>query len=165
MIAHWRAMAATDLAQVEAIAEEVHPAFPESPSVPHERLTLFPAGCFVAERATVEGYAIAHPWILGRPPRLDTLLGRLPPGADCLYLHDVALLPRARGLGLPSALLARLRGVAAELGLRRLALVAVNRSTDYWMRHGFRPAGASEPGLADKLASYGPDAAYLVAEA
>ncbi len=153
-----------DLDAVEAIADRVHPAFPESLEVPRERLALFPAGCFIAERRSVEGYAVAHPAMLGRPPALDTLLGRLPAAPDCLYLHDVALLPAARGLGLPTLLLATLRKVAADAGLHRLALVAVNRSTAYWVRQGFAPAGAGDPVLAGKLASYGADAAYLVAE-
>ena len=51
MTGHWRPMRAANLAAVERIAEIVHPAYPESEEVPAERLTLFPAGCLIAEGA------------------------------------------------------------------------------------------------------------------
>lgn len=165
MAAHWRAMVRADLVRVEEIGHRVHPAYPESADVPRERLELFPAGCFVAGAGdAVQGYAVAHPGILGQPPRLDTLLGTLPAMPDCLYLHDMALLPAIRGQGLPPLLLARLRFVAAAIRLPRLALVAVNRSAPYWRRLGFAPLADPGPALAGKLASYGGDAEYLVAE-
>ena len=40
------------------------------------------------------GYCISHPGIVGQPPPLDTVLGRID-GADCLYIHDLCLLPVA----------------------------------------------------------------------
>ncbi|MGE0719955.1 MAG: GNAT family N-acetyltransferase [Alphaproteobacteria bacterium] len=155
-----------DLVVVERIATIVHPAFPESGDVPRERLALFPQGCFIAAiggREGSVGYAVAHPGMLGRPPALDTLLGVLAARADCLYLHDVALLPVARGRGLGAVLVDRLRGLARREGLDRLALVAVNRSTPFWHRMGFAPWPGTDASLSGNLASYGADAAYLVA--
>lgn len=162
--ARWRAMAPADLPAVAAIADAVHPLYPEPPEVPAERLALFPAGCLVAAGADGDrlGYAISHPGRLGQPPALAIRLGALPANADCLYLHDVALLPRARGMGLGEAVVAHLRAMARDAGFRHLALVAVNGSAPYWHRHGFRPYAAGSDALAAKLASYGGDAAYLV---
>ncbi|MFX9570760.1 GNAT family N-acetyltransferase, partial [Acinetobacter baumannii] len=72
--------------------------FHERPEIFVERLALFPAGSLIADRGGQPiGYAVAHPWLRGQPPALDSLLGAIPPGADCLYLHDVAILPAARG--------------------------------------------------------------------
>ncbi|BBK34698.1 N-acetyltransferase GCN5 [Allostella humosa] len=155
-------MLAADLPAVERIGEIVHPAYPEAAAVPAERLSLFPAGCFIAEGPEILGYAVSHPGILGVPPVLDSLLGGLPAVADCLYLHDVALLPAARGRGLGRMLVDRLLGLAAARSLPCLALVAVNRSVPYWTRLGFQPPEGASDRLRAKLASYGGDAAYLV---
>jgi GNAT superfamily N-acetyltransferase len=156
-------MRAEDLAEVGRIGGIVHPAYPERAEVPSERLSLFPNGCFAAgDGGGLVGYAISHPGTLGRPPMLDTLLGALPASPDCLYLHDVALLPAVRGLGLGAALLDRLIEVARGRRLGHLALVAVNRSVPYWTAHGFAQPDVRPAGLAAKLASYGGDAAYLV---
>ena len=64
------------------------------------------------------GYAVSHPGRLGRPPALDSRLGELPSDADCLYLHDVALLPEARGLGLGESLVDLLRALAIRSGFK-----------------------------------------------
>jgi GNAT superfamily N-acetyltransferase len=158
-------MTADDLPVIERIAEIVHPDYPESGEVPAERLALFPAGCLIAESAegTVLGYAVSHPGLLGRPPALDSLLGRISPDADCLYLHDVALLPGARGLGFGESLVDLLRALGSRSGVRVLALTAVNRSTPYWRRRGFSDYSGDRM-LAAKLASYGGDAVYMISE-
>lgn len=148
----WCPMSKTDLPAVQAIAAEVHPDHPERPEVFAERLSLFPRGCFML--AAGGGYAIAHPGILGCPPALDTLLGALPPCPDCLYLHDVALQPDRRGRGESRLLLTELQRLAADLGLHRLALVAVSGSEPVWQRLGFRREAAA-------TASYGGAAAYM----
>ena len=153
-----------DLASVSRIGDVVHPAYPESDAVIAERLRLFPEGCRTAVRpdGTAVGYSVAHPGTLFAPPALDTALGGLPDRADCLYLHDVALLPAARGAGLGGRLLDDLAAIARGHGLAVLALTAVNRSEPYWRRHGFSRSQGESPALAAKLASYGADAAYLV---
>ncbi|MDF1586785.1 GNAT family N-acetyltransferase [Marinimicrococcus flavescens] len=164
MKARWRAMRTEDLAAVEQIALIVHPDYPEDIAIPRERLALFPQGCRVArdEAGAIIGYAVAHPGLLGAPPPLDSLLGALPAAPDCLYLHDVALLPAARGAGLGAALVAELHEVAAGHRLPLLALVAVGNAAPYWQRQGFA-LRHPEPALAAKLASYGDGAAYMTA--
>jgi len=154
----WRHMMAGDLAQVEAIAEQVHPDYPEAPEVFANRLALFPAGCFMAvAEGRALGYCIAHPGRMGSPPPLDTLMKALPQAADCLYLHDLALLPESRGRRLGAALVARLEAVARANGFGRIALTAVNNSDGFWENLGF------EPSLCAALESYG-EATYRVKE-
>ncbi|ABC21061.1 GNAT family N-acetyltransferase [Rhodospirillum rubrum] len=151
----WRAMTAQDLALTYPLGEEIHSGFPESPAVQPERLALFPAGCRVAEDAkgTLLGYCISHPGVSGRPPALDSLLGGLPAGADCLYIHDVCLRREARGQGLVGLLLGALADLARDHGLGALALTAVGGADGVWRRHGFtdQPIDAA---LRAKLASY-----------
>lgn len=158
--AGWRPTTVTDLPDVDTIAQAVHPDFPERPEVFTERLALFPAGCLLLERdGKAMGYLLSHPWHVGAPPPLDSLLGSLPPAATTYYLHDIALLPPSRGAGAASAVLPYLVRQAEIAGTDNLSLVAVNNSAPFWRRHGF--AAVDLPGLAEKLASYGADALYM----
>ncbi|NUA98501.1 GNAT family N-acetyltransferase [Azospirillum melinis] len=160
----WRAMTAADLDRILAIADIVHPAYPEERSVFEERLALYPAGCRVAERdGEAIGYGVMHPGRLGVPPPLDTPLGSLPADADCLYLHDIALLPESRGTGLGSAVLNYAHGLAKREGWRWLALTSTPGARSYWERVGFTPYAEGGPALEVKLASYGGGMSYMTA--
>lgn len=152
---------AADLPAVVAIAAVVHPDYPEGEEVFAERLALFPEGCRIALKGGQSiGYALSHPWTRASPPALDSLLGALPARPDCLYLHDVALLAAARGSGLGQALVDDLLALGRRHGFAHLALVAVNRSVDYWTARGFRII--DDPALSGKLGSYSPDARYML---
>nr|WP_120007368.1 GNAT family N-acetyltransferase [Pseudoroseomonas vastitatis] len=152
-------MRPADLPAVSRIAAAVHRDFPEEDAVFAERLALSPAGCLMLERAgAAAGYAISHPWHFGPPPALNSLLGELPARPETHYLHDVALLPAARGAGAARILLGRLEVLAGGLPL---SLVAVGGTTGFWAGLGFRPR--EEPALLAKLASYGdPTARFMV---
>jgi len=153
-------MTRTDLPAVAHMAALVHPAHPEDPAIAAERLALDPAGCFMLDgEAEPLAYLISHRWIDADPPALDTHLRALPPHPDVWYIHDIALLPEARGLGAARAIIAELETLARTHGLHRLALTAVNTSAPFWHRHGF--TDAMTPALAERLASYGPDARYM----
>jgi len=154
----WRPLTAADLPALADVADIVHPAHPERPEVFADRLALFPAGCLWAEAddGSPLGYCLSHPGRLGQVPPLDTVLGRLPPDPDCLYLHDLALLPAARGRGLGAAATGMLAGVAGRAGLGFLALTAIGSSPAFWGRQGFIAQ-------ADGPADYGA-AVYMVRE-
>lgn len=154
----WRAMRAEDLDRVLDLAAVIHPAYPEARAVFAERLALHPRGCLILEEeGSPCGYALTHPWRYGRPPALDTLLAALPEHPDTYYLHDIALLPGARGRGHAGQLLARLIAHAGELGLANLSLVAVNASRPVWERCGFSAPDMALPALA----SYGGTAVFM----
>ncbi|MDQ2079170.1 GNAT family N-acetyltransferase [Xanthobacteraceae bacterium Astr-EGSB] len=156
----WRAMSAADLAAVRSIADMVHTAHPERPAVFAERLRLHPAGCFVLAGAggAVEGYALSHPWD-GPPPALDTLLETLPAVPSTFYIHDIALLPAARGRHAAADIMARLAEHARREGLPSLSLIAVGGTAVVWARLGFCP---HEDTHAAKLASYGAGAVQMM---
>lgn len=156
----WRAMSTADLARVSAIADAIHPAHPEEPAVFAERCALFPEGCLVLEvDGGIGGYVVAHPWRLHAPPSLNARLGALPRDADCLYLHDIALLPSARGRGAAADAVARLVALAGTYALPALALIAISGTLPFWSRHGFAVVDAPE--LAGKLASYDAEARLM----
>lgn len=157
----WRPMTAADLPEVSRIAAVVHPDYPESDAVFAERLALFPPGCrILAGEGACLGYAVLHPARLRQPPVLDTLLGALPADADCLYLHDVALLPEARGSGAGARIAEVADRIAADEGLRTLALTATPPARAYWLARGFTPV-EDDAALAAKLTAYGPGMTYM----
>jgi GNAT superfamily N-acetyltransferase len=108
----------------------------------------------------VLGYVLSHPWRLGQVPALDSLLGTVPDVADAYYIHDLALLPAARGGGAASGCVDRLAAHALTTGFARMALVAVGNSAGFWRRQGLREA--HDEALARKLASYDDAARYMI---
>lgn len=153
----WRPMQADDIPAVAAISDEVHGRFTETPEVYAERLRLYPAGCFVCERAGgIVGYLVSHPWHHGRPPALNAMLGRIPDTADTYYLHDIALLPAARGGGAGAAAVALVRDRARAARLDTVTLTAINGADSFWAAQGF---AYGDERMAD--ASYGADSRFM----
>ena len=154
-------MTSGDLADVQVLADTIHADHPEGADVFTERLRLYPQGCAVLEgESRLIGYALTHPWHFGEPPPLNSHLGRVPSDATTYYVHDVALLPEARGKGYAIQIGDWLVRHAARDGFSNLSLVAVNSSQPFWKKLGFRVAVI--PGLELKLLSYGPDAVLMV---
>lgn len=157
----WRPMKEADLSAVIRIAAAAHVGLEERADVFAEKLRLSPQGCLALDLGgEVLGYIYSHPWKLGDAPALDAFLDALPAVPDCLYLHDLALDPRARGHGAPAAAVARLVKTAEAAGLEAMALVAVRGTGPFWTRHRF--VDAPDGRLAAKLAAYGADARYMV---
>lgn len=157
---NWQKMQTADLDDVEAIAAGVHPDFPEDRAVFAERLRLHPDGCWMLRHDGVAvGYVLSHPWTTDSLPALNARLGALPKAADTYYIHDLALLPAARGGGAARAITERLVTHAAALGLPIVTLVAVNGSVPFWSRLGFE--AEDDPRFRDKLRSYADDARLM----
>ena len=130
-------MAQPDLVSVELVGDAVHPDYPEDAAVVAERLKLYPAGCLVLDgKQGIKGYAVAHPWLFGPP--LNTQLGRLPIPVDTFYIHDLALLPEARGRGLGMKAVDLLAHQGKLAACTNLSLVAVGNSPHFWRKNGFQ---------------------------
>ncbi|MBR0826951.1 GNAT family N-acetyltransferase [Bradyrhizobium manausense] len=162
MSSHWRQALPSDLPDIAAIAARIHPELPERPEVFAEKMRLYPDGCRVLiADDTVVGYGIAHPWKLHLIPPLDDFLHGLPDDADCLYVHDVVVLPDFRGKQIAGAFLAMVAALPKSAGIGSLALVSVYGTQAMWERFGFR-AAAPDAALRVKLATYGESATYMV---
>lgn len=101
-------------------------------------LKLYPQGCFGLWRGALVAYLFSHPWRLGEYVPLDTPLERLPDGADCLYAHDIAILPEHRGEGVGRALFSRVLDLAKRERFRAIELVSVQHSEGFCKELGFR---------------------------
>ena len=157
----WRPAHAGDLAAIGAIAARIHPELRERPDVLADKMRLYPDGCRVLDAGNeIVGYGLAHPWMQQQIPPLDDFLGRLPDAADCLYVHDVAVLPDHRG-GVARAYVTEIEQLARSSGIATLALVSVYGTRVLWERLGFRSV-AADAALRDKLSSYGASATYML---
>jgi predicted N-acetyltransferase YhbS len=135
---------------------------PESDASLHAKLRASQSTCFIASlEGDVVGYLISLPWECSNPPALNATTCRLPRAPDCLYLHDLAVVPGARKSGAARALVEACLTQMTILGLDRASLVAVQNSAPYWERYGFRAVPPSAP-LQAKLATYGTGVAYMV---
>lgn len=158
--ASWIPLLPQHLDRVNEIADEIHASLPERPEVLEEKCRLFPEGCRVLVRDDrVVGYAFSHPWLFGRIPPLDDFLWALPEAPTCLYLHDIVVLPEARGQKASERFLNGLESLAHQMSVGHLTLVSVYRTDALWSRHGFEVTKKSE--LEEKLQSYGPTAKYM----
>lgn len=153
-------MKAQDLNSVQAIAATVHPEFPEEPSMFEERLRLHAPGCMVLESdGVMHGYLLSHPWVANDIPKLNQPLGELPTRPETYYLHDIALLPSARGQGAARHAVHLIAEHAAAIGLHTISLCAVNGAAAFWESVGF---SAVDPGSRVNISKhYGPRAQFM----
>lgn len=158
----WRAMTAADLDAVAAIAVLGFPDHFEGRELFENRLALNASGCFVLADGDgpPRGYLVAYPWRADAVPALNTLIEAIPDDAAVMYLHDLAIHPDARGGGHTGAVVEQLADAARTAGWPAVSLVAVNAAAPFWARHGFEVR--DPPGMAEKLASYGDDARYMM---
>ena len=155
-------MRTADLDAVVEIARLSFPDHPEDRACFENRLALYPHGCFVLAPGDgkARGYLIAYPWTADAAPPLNSCFSDLPGDAALIYLHDLAIHPEARGGGSTTAIIERLAEQSRADGWPALALVAVNAAAPFWARQGFEPR--DPPGMAQKLATYGAVARYMV---
>lgn len=159
---NWRPMTPDDLNGVVAVARHSFPDHFEGYECFEERQRLAPDSCYVLSGpdGEVKGYLVAYPFKRASAPPLNSLIHQLPDPAEVIYLHDLALHPDIRGGGHTRAVVERLATWAREQNWPEITLVAVNSAAGFWARMGFEPQ--MPEGMAEKLATYGDDACYMV---
>lgn len=157
----WGPMTPDDLHGVCAVAAIAFPDHFEDRDCFADRLALHPEGCRVlTDGESVFGYQIAYPSRRGAIPPLNSRMAAPYRDADVLYLHDLALKPEVRGGGHARQAIEALIAQAKGDGWPAIALVAVNGAEPFWARHDF--VVDPSPKLRAALASYGPDARYML---
>ncbi|MFK3737483.1 GNAT family N-acetyltransferase [Massilia sp. TN1-12] len=153
-----RAMRDDDLDAVLAVQAACYPpAMQEAAAVVLARRRTAPATALVAgDGAGVCAYLFAYPSLRGKATPLGGAFV-LPDVPDTLYLHDLAVAPRALGQGLARRLVEHMHGAGAALGLAHAALVSVQDSRGFWEGFGYAAAHAD----AAALASYPAGALYM----
>lgn len=125
------------------------------------KLSAHPDSSFMALQGNLAvGYVIALPWLFGDLPDLNGLDYVIPPFADALYIHDIAISPVARKSGVAERLLNTLLDSCSAKGYKQVFLVAVQGAASYWQRYGFEAVKADIE-LRRSLSAYGEDATYM----
>ena len=158
-----RPLAPADLPALLAVQRACYGAgFVEGGDVFARRLGS-PANCSLVleQGGLVCAYLAAYRSVQGKVTPLHGDFDAVP-AADTLYLHDMAVSPACAGQGLARALLQPLWAQAASEGLRHTALVSVQGTQPYWMRHGYVPHALNDAEQRARLASYGEGAVYMV---
>lgn len=166
----WSIQPATD--RLEAIYELQIMAydrfFYEGPDVLEAIVSRAPEFCVTAidEEGHVGGYLLTYPAAVDHAGELNTICpagadGDGPPGdAGCWYVHDLAISPSCKGLGLGRMLYEHCRFQALAAGLRSSRLIAVQNASLFWGRFGYRMVLPS-PAQRRILNGYGPGAALM----
>lgn len=142
-----RVLTTSDIDAVLRVQRQAYrlPQLLERPEVFRRKMDLFPDGAIGEFKdATLVGYVFFHPWKQGEIVSLDTEIARLPDQPDCIYIHDLSVVPECHGRGIAKALFSEVRRVAGSLGISRYTLVAVQDSEPFWARLGFRPLATLE---------------------
>jgi len=138
------------------------PVMQEAAGVVLERMLAAGETCLVAEDDMgMCGYLFAYPSRMGKVTPLGAGF-QAAPDADTLYLHDLALAPRAHGRGLGRRLVTHLLAQAAGSGMAWSALVSVQDTAGFWRALGYEAAGHSGAPARAALASYPGTARYMV---
>lgn len=153
-------MTEQDLDAVLAVQAACYPpAMQEPAAVVLARLRAAPATTLVlADGGGICAYVFAYPSTLGSITPLHASFVPAP-DPDTLYVHDLAVHPRAHGSGLGRRLARTLLDAARVRGLRHGALVAVLDARRFWESLGFRAAAPGQGG--EGLASYPGGAVYM----
>ncbi|GBG16011.1 GNAT family acetyltransferase [Novimethylophilus kurashikiensis] len=125
------------------------------------KLEASPTTCFIALVAgNPAGYLVAVPDKAGSPPPLHSLNYSVPPDANALYLHDLAVHPEARGAGVGVALIEAYFQAIKQSKAQFACLTSVNDSSFFWERYGFQRAALANSDSGD-IATYGKGAQYM----
>lgn len=160
--AYLRPMLHTDLPKVMEIQKHCYgDELQESLACLTAKWHAGPASCFVAcIDAEVCAYIFAMPSLQTTLSAWNADQCSPPSSPDCMYLHDLAIAPSARGRKLAARLVETVLALAADLGLEMVQLVAVQSSTRFWQQYGFLPSVATTQHK-PSLESFGGDACLM----
>lgn len=127
------------------------------------KLAYSPGTAWLVEHeGTVQAYLFTLPVDERHFPVLHGSDWAPPPQPRWLYLHDLAVSPACQGMGLAGHLMQQALRCAHTLQLEGLALVAVQGAEAYWTRQGFQACTPRHPVMQQRLASFGPDALFMM---
>ena len=158
-----RALGADDVDAVMRIQEHCYGAdFAEPREVFVRRLRTAGHCSWAAEQGGELVAYLAAYW--SRPGAITPLNGDFASYEDAsvLYLHDMAVSPTAAGQGLARRMVDAAKTMARQRGILRTALVSVQGSQAYWERQGYSIEIVKNAAQQQHLATYGPQALYMV---
>jgi ribosomal protein S18 acetylase RimI-like enzyme len=128
------------------------------------KVAVTPETCWIAMRGDEAlAYLVTLPVTRATLPALNASSFARAAMPQLLYVHDLAVAPSGRALGLGRQLMQQALAAATRLAIPQLGLVAVQESVTYWRRYGFAAMeNRSLPAaLLEKLRTFGENARYM----
>ncbi|MGI5011992.1 MAG: GNAT family N-acetyltransferase [Janthinobacterium lividum] len=137
------------------------PEMREGEAVVLARMAAAADTCIVAaDREGVCAYLFAYPSRLGAVTPLGAEFA-VADDPDTLYLHDLAVAPRAHGRGLARRLVGELLERARARGIAASSLVSVQDTAAFWTALGYVESAVDGPCARAALATYPGVARYM----
>lgn len=157
-----RLMVERDIASVMRIQSEAYAEnMREAESVIRARLLAVPDTTWVVEQqGEVVAYLVAYKSHLGQVSPWGAMLSHKSQ-AKTLYVHDLALGTRVRGLRLGHWLMGQVIATARSIGMHSIALVSVQDSQGFWQKMEFHSAESLAVEQHENLATYAGQAVYM----
>ncbi len=135
----------------------------ETESVIRTRLERSSDSAWVIENKdkTLCGYLVAYRSMLGKLTALDTAF-KIPPQPDCLYLHDLAILPIFQNQKLGQQLVELAHQFALKEKLFYSALISVQNTALFWQKRGYQIWNKLDDVQLAYLKTYQTPAYYMV---
>lgn len=135
-----RTLSLCDLPGVMEVQRSAYPDGLIEPAASFARkLEIWPEGAKGAfDGGVLAGYLFCHPWPAGTVAPFGSEQIVIPSAKADLFIHDLAVRPERRGVGIASLLVREAVAMAAAHRLSRCALVAVLGARPFWERQGFR---------------------------
>jgi len=109
----------------------------EKISVYNTFINVFPEGAWGAfDKDILVGQIFFHPYKNQTEKPLNTEL-ILTGGEDCMYLHEIAVLPEYRSHGISNFLLNKFNEVSIKYQMTNQSLVSVENSVKFWEKKDF----------------------------
>jgi GNAT superfamily N-acetyltransferase len=103
-----------------------------------DKLNFYPAGCWVYDNATVNGYLFSYPGLLDNYPKLNIIIDRRKK-SDCQFIHDIVLVPELRGQGIAQEILEKILTPTETFVL--IAADSDANRIKFWSKWGFKLTG------------------------
>jgi predicted N-acetyltransferase YhbS len=152
-----------DLPEVSRIQQECYKeSLLESVDSFSAKLSASPDFCFLAIHGNqVVGYVFSLQCLFGEIPQLNGSEYSVSYNADSLCIHDLAVSPTARNMGVAKHLVNTVLDAATHWKYERIFLVAIQGASSFWKRHGFEIVQDQNETLQRDLSAYGDDAVCM----
>lgn len=127
---------------------------PEELEVLQSKWQASPQSCYVMlnDEEQVVGYLLSHYWQTEKVPKLNEQVD-YSAKSNRLFLHDLAVDPRAQSTGAGKALFNHLLELASQMAVKQILLISMPNAIGFWQQLGFKDVPELEP-----CVSYGPGA-------
>jgi hypothetical protein len=157
----WTNLKIEEIPMAVSIGDQLFPTLQENVIYYLEKYSLFSEGCLALKNNNdLCGYIISHPWTLFKAPKLNSFIEYLPDTSNCMYIHDISILPEHRGKNLSRIGLEIIEELSLRNGFSYISITSVCGTNSMWESFGYKSTDhwKQKPDIDE----YGSDAVYMI---